>query len=55
MKVTLTKVPFSYTNTGYVPLMLTLDEVSADDSESEVVFKLISMLGAKEVLDSRVV
>ena len=35
--------------------MLTFEEVSAEDWESEVVFTLTWMLGEKEVLDSNVV
>ena len=40
---------------GRVELMLTLLEVSADDPESELELTLTWMLGAKDVLDRRVV
>ena len=35
--------------------MLTVDEVSAEESDPEVVLRLISMSGAKEVLDIKVI
>ena len=35
--------------------MLTVDDVSAEDSDPEVVLRLISMSGAKEVLDIKVI
>ena len=35
--------------------MLTTEEVSAEESESEVELTLTMMLGAKEVLDTKVV
>ena len=50
MKVTLTMVPSSETNTGKVELMLMLEVVSAEESLSEVVLRLMTMSGAKEVL-----
>ena len=35
--------------------MLTVDEVSAEEEDPEVVLRLISMSGAKEVLDIKVI
>ena len=35
--------------------MLTVDDVSAEESDPEVVLRLISMSGAKEVLDIKVI